>query len=211
LNQHKIEVLEKFRNVEQLKVFLDAMELGIQTIREIQREAREPEELTEVEFQGAKPFPAPGPEGEVDVDTEELETEGGEGADGEWSMANEGEVLVGEGDEGEGEEAEVEETSDEGGGADEDREDETNETREGGDDAPNGVLTCQWEAHSETGAAVDHRTHPGAGLHAVPFPRPSRLSPKRRRGHRRAHRVGQVRHRRGHLFRSFRRHTPGCP
>ena len=147
--QHKIGVLEKFRNVEQLKVFLDAMELGIQTIREIHREAHEPEELTEVEFQGSLAFPAtaPGPEAEVDVDTEELETEGGEGAEGEWSLANAGEVLVGEGEEEE--EAEVEETSDEGEAADEDREDGTNETREEGDASPKGVLTCQWEALSE--------------------------------------------------------------
>ncbi|MHC4598116.1 MAG: hypothetical protein ACYS47_03840 [Planctomycetota bacterium] len=147
--QHKIEVLEKFRNVEQLKVFLDAMELGMQTIREIQQEAREPEELTEVEFQGSPAIL--GGAGEGEVDTEELETEAGEEADEEWSLAKAGEVLVGEDAEEDEVAAEVEETSDEGEDADKDPEDETNETNEEGDVSPKGVLACQWEAMDEGG------------------------------------------------------------
>ncbi|MHC4778607.1 MAG: hypothetical protein ACYTFG_08550 [Planctomycetota bacterium] len=150
--QHKIEVLEKFKNVEQLKVFLDAMELGIRTIQEIQAEARDPEELTEVEFHGIEESIASAPSlaNEPGVDTEELETDGGSGEDdGEWSLAKAGEVLVGE-EEG-GEDPERVGTEEDEGGEDGDDGNDTNETKEEGEGegGKKGVLTCKWDAISE--------------------------------------------------------------
>jgi hypothetical protein len=95
--QHKIGVLERFKNVDELEVYLDALELGLNTIQDIQIEAKEDIQITEVEFQGGED--GMGTSEEPGVETEELEGVD-DGGEEEFALANAGEVLVGEKEEG---------------------------------------------------------------------------------------------------------------
>ncbi|MHC5037365.1 MAG: hypothetical protein ACYTHM_08635 [Planctomycetota bacterium] len=162
--QHKIEFLERFKKVDQLSVYLDALELGIRTIQEIQMEDREEQELAEVEFQGAPEYLAEAPaleEEEPDIETEELEAPEGEGRDPEeeWALADEGEVLVGEREEdriasvGGDQEMPTEETGEAGevAGSGEEEEKEVAESpeQEGAEGEEDGVLTRRWAALAE--------------------------------------------------------------
>lgn len=90
--QHKIEVLERFKNVEELRIYLDALELGVETIGDIQMEDREEAQRAEVEFEGTS---TEEPSEDGGVETEDLEP-----VDEEWAMPKEGEVLAGEREDG---------------------------------------------------------------------------------------------------------------
>jgi hypothetical protein len=187
--QHKIEVLERFKNVGELKVYLDALELGLRTIQELQMEERAEMELTEVEFQAAPevlPEPPAGVDEEPDMETEELDDSAGEAEDEEWALANDGEVLVGEGEEaekaaeagpeteitapgeavfeeegseGEGDHDTAEEAA--GGEVEPDTAEDDRELRE--KDGEHGVLTRRWMAESGEGEGEGESVEEGPG------------------------------------------------
>ncbi|GEM_PF-3393641 len=157
--QHKIDVLERFKNVEELKVYLDALELGDRTIRELQAEEAEQAELTEVEFKPA-PEPEESPavdeeemEEDVGMETEDLDTaEDGEAAEKkaeeEWALPDDRDVLIGEREEEKAREREdaTVETVEAATGSAEEEEEEEGDTHDAGGEKAKGLLTRHWKA-----------------------------------------------------------------
>lgn len=175
--QHKIEVLERFRNVEELKVYLDALDLGVKILDAVRMEAAdaEPFERTEVEFT-AGPVPGEEPQGAEDeepgLETEEIDAETQEEEEKKWSLASAGEVLMGEGEEGEEGEAEDsafgEAEDPEGGGTEETAleeggEEATKDGPEEGDGTRGGVLADRWHEIREEDRAEGDAGGPEEG------------------------------------------------